>query len=49
MDTSGLIIPSGRIEQRIVFLRKTRVMLSSDLADLYGVSVKVLNQAVKAK
>lgn len=47
MDTSSLIIPAERIEQRIVFLCKTRVMLSSDLADLYGVPVKVLNQAVK--
>ncbi len=47
MDTSSLVIPAERIEQRIVFLRNTKVMLSSDLADLYGVSVKVLNQAVK--
>ncbi len=47
MDTSSLVIPAERIEQRIVFLRKTKVMLSSDRADLYGVSVKVLNQAVK--
>ncbi len=47
MNTSSLVIPADRIEQRIVFLRGTKVMLSSDLADLYGVSVKVLNQAVK--
>ncbi len=39
MYTSNLVIPAERIEQRIVFLRKTKVMLSSDLARLYGVSV----------
>ena len=33
-------------EQNILLLRKQRVMLSHDLARLYGVPVKVLNQAV---
>jgi ORF6N domain-containing protein len=47
MSTSSLMIPTARIEQRIFFLRKTKIMLSSDLAELYGVPVKVLNQAVK--
>jgi hypothetical protein len=35
------------IEQRIHTFRKQRVMLDSDLATLYGVSTKALNQAVK--
>ena len=35
------------IEKRIFFLRDQKVMLSSDLAALYGVETKVLVQAVK--
>lgn len=35
------------ISDRIMVLRGLRVMLSSDLALLYGVAPKVLNQAVK--
>ena len=47
MNASILTIPPELIERRIFFLRKKRIMLSSDLAELYGVSVKALNQAVK--
>ena len=35
------------IERRILFVRGERVMLDSDLAALYGVQTKVLNQAVR--
>jgi len=35
------------VDTRILVLRGYRVMLDSDLAALYGVSVKALNQAVK--
>ncbi|MBI3535912.1 MAG: ORF6N domain-containing protein [Deltaproteobacteria bacterium] len=35
------------IKKRIFFIRGCRVMLDSDLAELYGVQTKVLNQAVK--
>jgi hypothetical protein len=35
------------IEQKIFMLRGHRIMLDSDLAKLYGVETKVLNQAVK--
>jgi len=35
------------ISSRILLLRGKRVMLDTDLADLYGVPTKVLNQAVK--
>jgi hypothetical protein len=35
------------IQRKIYEIRGQRVMLDSDLADLYGVSTKVLNQAVK--
>ena len=34
-------------EQNILLIRKQRVMLSHDLARLYGVPVKVLNQTVR--
>ena len=36
-----------RIESLIYVIRKQQVMLDSDLARLYGVETKVLNQAVK--
>ena len=36
-----------RIEQSILLIRDHKVMLDSDLASLYGVETKVLNQAVK--
>lgn len=35
------------IESRILFVRGKKVMLDSDLAKLYGVKVKALNQAVR--
>src|SRR3979411_1317123 len=41
------IIPAGRIAQSIYMLRGQKVMLDFDLAALYGVAAKVLNQAVK--
>jgi len=41
------IIPAARIAQSIHFLRDQKVMLDFDLATLYGVATKVLNQAVK--
>lgn len=41
------LIPAERIERRILLLRAQKVMLDFDLAELYGVETKVLNQAVK--
>jgi ORF6N domain-containing protein len=40
-------IPAEAIEQRIYMVRGLRVMLDKDLAELYGVPTRVLNQAVK--
>ena len=40
-------IPSVDIESLIYVIRDEQVMLDSDLAKLYGVETKVLNQAVK--
>ena len=44
---STALIPTARIERRILLLRGEKVMLDSDLAELYGVETKALNQAVK--
>lgn len=41
------IIPPELIENKIYIIRNYRVMLDSDLALLYDVETKVLNQAVK--
>jgi len=38
---------ADRIERRIFFLRGQKVMLSPDLADLYGVEPRALVQAIK--
>lgn len=41
------LLPSERIEQRILMIRGQKVMLDSDLAKLYEVSTKRLNEQVK--
>lgn len=41
------LIPSERIESKILLLRGKKVMLDRDLAALYGVSTKRLNEQVK--
>lgn len=41
------LIPAGRIEHRIFLIRGQKVMLDGDLARLYGVETRILNQAVK--
>ena len=46
-NNSGSLIPAEAIEQKIFVLREHRVMLDRDLAGLYGVSVKRLNEQVK--
>jgi hypothetical protein len=45
--STATILPASAISHRIYFLRKTRVMLDSDLAQLYGVTSSNLNQAVR--
>lgn len=40
-------IPNERIASAIYVIRGEKVMLDSDLAELYGVQTRVLNQAVK--
>ena len=41
------VVPIEQIAQSIHLLRGQKVMLDFDLAALYGVATKVLNQAVK--
>jgi len=41
------LIPVERIEQSILLIRGQKVMLDRDLAQLYGVETRVLNQAVR--
>jgi hypothetical protein len=45
-DGNDTVLPE-RIESRILLLRGLRVMLDEDLAALYEVEVKALNQAVR--
>ncbi len=47
MEKNVAVIPVERIERLIFLIRGQRVMLDRHLAVLYGVSTKVLNQAVK--
>jgi hypothetical protein len=41
------VIPAKLIERKIYMIRGSKVMLDSDLANLYQVPTKVLNQAVR--
>lgn len=41
------LIPQASIERRILSIRGYKVMLDADLADIYGVSTKRLNEQVK--
>jgi len=43
----GLVKHRGLVEGLILFLREERVLLDADLATIYGVPTKALNQAVK--
>ncbi len=44
---SRSLIPAERIERAILLVRGHKVMLDRDLASLYGVETKTLNQAVR--
>ena len=43
----SLLVKRERIERRVLRFRGQNVLLDQDLAGLYGVNVKALNQAVK--
>lgn len=45
--SKSVLIPIDAIQNRILLIRGQRVMMDYDLADLYEVEAKALNQAVK--
>jgi len=47
MEPKELVIPTERVKDCIFIIRGHKVMLSTDLAGLYGVEPRVLVQAVK--
>ena len=47
MENQKSFVPAERIEQSILLIRGQKVMLDADLAALYEVPTKALNQAVK--
>jgi hypothetical protein len=47
MSARVALSPAPSVERRILSIRGQRVMLDADLASLYGVSTRALNQAVK--
>lgn len=47
MSKKNQIIPVKNIQNLILTIRGNQVMIDSDLAELYGVEIRVLNQAVK--
>ena len=49
MDQPGGLIPPERIDRAILLIRGQKVMLDQDLAALYGVTTKALNQGGAAK
>src|SRR5437868_4525373 len=47
MEAKQALIPSERIEKAILLIRGQKVMLDRDLAALYGVPTKRLNEQVR--
>ena len=47
LGIKGVVKHEGRVEGLILFLREERVLLDADLAKIYGITTKALNQAVK--
>jgi len=46
-QTNEVTIPTETLMNRIYVIRGVKVMLDADLAELYGVETKVMNQSVK--
>jgi hypothetical protein len=47
MPEKESLLPAERIDRMILLVRGQKVMIDTDLAELYGVPTKALNQAVK--
>ena len=46
-DGTQSVLPAERIDSRILLVRGAKVLLDRDLAELYGVETRALNQAVR--
>ena len=46
-DAQIQVLPDEHIVSKIYIIRGKKVMIDRDLADLYGVETRVLNQAVR--
>ena len=46
-QTKAITVPDEIVMNKIYFIRGQKVMIDTDLAELYGVETKVLKQAVK--
>jgi len=44
MTSNNHLIQNARIESRILLIREQRVLIDADLAELYGVTTKRLNE-----
>jgi len=47
MSEKKVMVPVGRIEQRILLIRGEKVIVNADMAEFYGVPTKRLNEQVK--
>ncbi len=47
LGSESPFVPAARIDRSILLIRGVKVILDADLAQLYGVSTKAFNQAVK--
>ncbi len=47
MSDSKHTVSVGSVQQRILLIRSEKVIIDVDLAEFYGVTTKVLNQAVR--
>ena len=46
-ESKAMIVPIERVERAILIIRGQKVMLGADLAELYGVTAKRLNEQVR--
>lgn len=47
MEENQLVLSTENIKSKICAIRGMQVMIDADLAELYNVKIKVLNQSVK--
>jgi hypothetical protein len=47
VDKKKVTIPNGHVEQLILLIREQKVILDANLAGLYGVETRRLNEQVK--